>query len=332
MRSREFGMLLIISISAVVLMTIVAYIVTPVAAVFVLIVSFLLIGSFVYYTGWRYRQIRKLSEYLRQISAGDYTLDVRDNREGELSILKSEIYKVTRMLSEASGRLQEDKVHLKDSLSDISHQLKTPLASMTVMADLLEDPNLSQEKSDEFVHNIQAQLERTRWLVSSLLKLSKIDAGTIVFKQETVQVVDVIKHALNAMQVRIDIKNIEIVMEGDENAVLQGDFHWMGEAISNIIKNCIEHIPEESKLSIRYGENVLYTEIIISDQGKGIPKADLPYIFKRFYKGKNASDDSVGIGLAMAETIIAGQYGSIDVTSIPEEGTTFHIKMYKQVV
>lgn len=332
MRNRELKILTFISISIIFFMTIIAYLVSPIASLFVIVMAIPLTGLFIYYTSWRYRQIRKLSEYLRQINAGDYSLDMRDNQEGELSILKSEIYKSTRMLSEASEQLEKDKIHLKGSMSDISHQLKTPLTSMTVMADLLENPGLPQAKRDEFIHNIQTQLERTEWLVSSLLKLSKIDAGTVIFRKDTVQVADLIKKVMDAVQIRIDIKNIKVVTEGDRNATFQGDFHWTSEALINIIKNCIDHIPDESKLDIYYTENALYTGLIISDYGNGIAKEDLPHIFKRFYKGKNASEDSVGIGLAMAETIISGQNGSIDVSSEPDEGTTFHIKMYKQVI
>src|SRR5690606_16460644 len=139
-------------------------------------------------TRWRYREIEKLASYLRKVSSGDYTLDVRDNFEGELSILKSDIYKVTRMLSEQRALLQQDKLMLTDAISDISHQLKTPLTSMMVMADLLSDSNLPDEKRTEFTNNIRIQLERIEWLVSSLLKLSKIDAGTAQFKKERVEV------------------------------------------------------------------------------------------------------------------------------------------------
>lgn len=284
------------------------------------------------FTKWRYRELEKLSGYLQRIANGDFHLDVRDNYEGELSLLKSNIYKVTKMLSEQGSVLQEDKEKLTNAISDISHQLKTPLTSMMVMADLLRDEHLDDKKRGEFTRNIQLQLERMEWLVSSLLKLSKIDAGTIFFKKEKIPVHALIERAVEPLLVPIDIKMQQLSIAGEEQATFTGDFNWTVEALINIIKNCVEHTEEEGKITISFSENALYTEITISDNGKGIPKEELPYIFKRFYKGRNASDDTVGIGLAMAHSIITGQQGDIEVKSEPNVGTTFQIKFYKRVI
>ena len=302
------------------------------AALLMLGVSLILISCTLIFTKWRYLEIEKLSGYLRQITSGDFTLDVRDNHEGELSILKSDIYKVTRMLSEHGTLLKEDKAKLTNAISDISHQLKTPLTSMMVMVDLLRDPQLAENKRVEFTRNIQVQLERMEWLVSSLLKLSKIDAGTIAFKKEPVMVKELVKRAVEPLLVPMDIKLQNLNIDGDENAAFTGDFNWSAEALINILKNCVEHTDEGGEISISYSENALFTEISIRDNGKGIPKDDLPYIFKRFYKGKNANDDSVGIGLAMASSMIKSQKGDIEVTSEIGVGTLFQIKFYKQVI
>lgn len=302
------------------------------AALLMLGVSLILISCTLIFTKWRYLEIEKLSGYLRQITSGDFTLDVRDNHEGELSILKSDIYKVTRMLSEHGTLLKEDKAKLTNAISDISHQLKTPLTSMMVMVDLLRDPQLAENKRVEFTRNIQVQLERMEWLVSSLLKLSKIDAGTIAFKKEPVMVKELVKRAVEPLLVPMDIKLQNLNIDGDENAAFTGDFNWSAEALINILKNCVEHTDEGGEISISYYENALFTEISIRDNGKGIPKDDLPYIFKRFYKGKNANDDSVGIGLAMASSMIKSQKGDIEVTSEIGVGTLFQIKFYKQVI
>lgn len=299
---------------------------------FVLSVSILLISCTLIFTKWRYHEIEKLSGYLQQIANGDFRLDVRDNYEGELSLLKSNIYKVTKMLSEQGNVLHEDKEKLTNAISDISHQLKTPLTSMMVMTDLLRDERLDEGKRDEFTRNIQIQLERMEWLVSSLLKLSKIDAGTITFKKEKIMLNSLIQTATQPMLVPMDIKMQKLHIAGDESTVFLGDFNWTVEALINIIKNCVEHTPESGEISIQFSENALFTEIIISDNGKGISKEDLPYIFKRFYKGKNASNDSVGIGLAMAYVIITSQQGDIEVTSQAGVGTKFYIKFYKQVI
>ncbi|MBF0705329.1 HAMP domain-containing histidine kinase [Alkalihalobacillus hwajinpoensis] len=302
------------------------------AALLTLLTSIALVSCFVFFTRWRYREIERLSGYLRQISSGDYTLDVRNNHEGELSILKNDIYKVTMMLSEHRSLLQEDKVKLTNAISDISHQLKTPLTSMLVMVDLVSDPNLDEEKRVEFTTNIRVQLERIEWLVSSLLKLSKIDAGTITFKKESISPRQVIQKAVESILIPVDIKQQNLSISGDDSATFVGDVNWTSEALLNILKNCVEHTGEGGTISLSYSENPLYTEIIISDNGNGIPKEDLPYIFKRFYRGKNAGDDSVVIGLAMAYSIITSQNGDIEVTSEQGTGTEFTIKFYKQVV
>ncbi|MEG6615009.1 HAMP domain-containing sensor histidine kinase [Peptococcaceae bacterium 1198_IL3148] len=273
-----------------------------------------------------------MSGYLRQICGGDYWLDVRDNREGELSILKNDIYKVTLMLSEQRSFLQQDKIRLTNAISDISHQLKTPLTSMMVMADLLNDANLPTAKRTEFTRNIGIQLERMEWLVSSLLKLSKIDVGTIQFKKEQIPVKQLMQKALEPVLVPLDIKEQAVTVTGADTVSFVGDLNWTAEAIINILKNCVEHTQQGGVISISFAENPLFTEIVIADNGKGIPKEDLPYIFKRFYKGKNASEDSVGIGLAMAHSIITSQNGDIVVRSEQQKGTQFTIKFYKQVI
>lgn len=302
------------------------------AVLFIVIVSVLFISCSLFFTKWRYQEIEKLSSYLRRITNGEYSLDVRDNYEGELSILKSDIYKVTLMLSEQGSLLKEDKIKLTNAISDISHQLKTPLTSMMLMADLLSDPQLEELKRVEFTRNIRVQLERMEWLVSTLLKLSKIDAGTVVFKKETFPVFHLIQKALEPVLIPMEIKEQTIKLDKDESVLLVGDFNWTVEALINILKNCVEHSGSNGTIKINYLENPLYTEIIIEDDGKGIAKEDLPYIFKRFYKGENASEDSVGIGLAMAYSIITKQQGDIQVFSQTGKGTRFQLKFYKQVI
>jgi signal transduction histidine kinase len=302
------------------------------AVVVVLSTAFLLIACSLLFTRWRYREIARLSQYLRKINTGNYSLDIRDNQEGELSILKNDIYKVTLMLTEQSKLWQQEKLRLTDVIADISHQLKTPLTSMLVMADLLSDRKLPEAKRSEFTHKIGLQLERIDWLVSSLLKLSKIDAGTAVFKKELVKVPELLEKAIEPLLIPMDIKEQSISLKGEESTSFIGDLKWSQEAFINILKNCIEHTPAGGSIAVSYTENALFTEIVIADNGSGIPKEDLPYIFKRFYKGKNAGDDSVGIGLAMAHSIISSQNGIIEVKSQEGEGTKFTIKFYKQII
>lgn len=331
-RNKEIQILLSLMSMISVVGVIFIYFFSPVASLIGLVICAMMIGSFLFLTKRRYSEINRLSHYLRQISSGDFSLDIRDNYEGELSILKSEIYKVTKMLSEQRSELQQDKMKLTNAISDISHQLKTPLTSMMVMTDLLSDDNLPEEKRAEFTHNIQKQLERIEWLVSSLLKLSKIDAGTVSFKKDVLSVAILIEKALDPLLIPMDIKQQTITVDGEKDASFIGDMNWTVEAIVNILKNCVEHTPEGGAISISYAENALFTEIIIADSGQGIAKEDLPYLFQRFYKGKNASEDSIGIGLAMAHRIVTSQGGSIEVNSVLNQGTTFHIKFYKQII
>lgn len=331
-RSREIKifvlLLLIISLFSVIIGL---FLFSLSVAVYLFVVSLLFIGSFYLFTKWRYLELQKLSTYLQRIANGDESLDIRDNVEGELSILKNNIYKVTLMLSENSSLLHNEKLKLTDAISDISHQLKTPLTSMVVMTDLLSNSALEEEKRQEFTHNISIQLERMEWLVSSLLKLSKMDAGTISFKKERINVQELVQKALEPVLVPMDIKEQSLNIVGQEPTYYIGDFKWTVEAIINILKNCVEHTKEGGMITIRFSENVLFTEIIIQDTGEGISRKDLPYIFKRFYKGENASEESVGIGLAMAYSIIKSQEGDIEVSSKQGEGTSFHIKFYKHV-
>lgn len=302
------------------------------AAAVTLAASLCLIGSFLFFTKRRYRKIEQLSEFLRQVSNGDFNLDVRDNEEGELSILKSEIFKVTQRLSEQHSDLKKDKLQLSEALSDISHQLKTPLTSMMMMADLLSSASLPAEKRTEFTHSISQQLERIEWLVSSLLKLSKIDAGTARFNKETVSLPLLVKKAAEPIVIPLDINEQTLTISGDPDTSFTGDFKWTAEALINILKNCMEHTPSGGKIAVTFSENTLFTEITIQDNGKGIPKEDLPYVFKRFYKGRNAGEDSIGIGLSMAHSIITSQNGTLDVQSEPDSGTLFTIKFYKHTV
>ena len=331
LRNREIRILIIVLTVISASMIAVVYLFPDVAGIAVIIATLLILSTTLIFTRWRYREIEKLSIYLQKISSGDYTLDVRDNYEGELSILKNNIYKVTLMLAEQGELLKQDKIHLTEAISDISHQLKTPLTSMTVMTDLLSDAKLPDEKRVEFTHNISTQLERIEWLVTSLLKLSKIDAGTVTFKRDKISVKNVIEKALDPLRIPIEIKEQNIVVTGEEGVSFVGDLNWTVEALINILKNCVEHTQEGGTIELSFTENILYTELIIKDNGKGIAKEDLPYLFNRFFKGKNANEDSIGIGMAMAHSIVTNQNGHLDVTSEQGRGTIFRIKFYQQI-
>ena len=302
------------------------------AGLLILLACLLLSAVSMLFTAWRYRQIQKLTGYLKRITDGEYTLDIRDNEEGELSILKCELYKVTARLSEYNERLRQEKVRLSDSLADISHQLKTPLTSMMVMADLLQDGGLPEEKRKEFTGRIHTQLERIQWLVSSLLKLSKLDAGVAEMRPESISVSALLDRAVSPLLIPMELKELTFKKEGPEKAFLIADTHWTEEALVNILKNCVEHTPSGGRLHVKWADNPLYTEIRIADNGEGIAQEDIPHIFTRFYKGKNAVPDSVGIGLALAKNILLRQNGDITVESRPGMGTIFQLRFYKMII
>ncbi|EJL22802.1 sensor histidine kinase KdpD [Brevibacillus sp. BC25] len=302
------------------------------AGIVAIAMVFLLLSCFFLFTRKRYQDISKLAYYLASVYSGQPTMDIRDNVEGELSILKNDIYKVTLTLSEQSTLLKKDKQYLADTLSNISHQLKTPLASMFVMADLLNNPSLPPDKRDEFLGKIINQLKRIEWLVTSLLKLSKIEVQSVIFKKEFVSVKKMINKALEPLLVPMELKNQELSFSCKEDLFVYGDENWTVEAILNVIKNGIEHTPVGGRITISYEETALYTQIVIADSGKGISPEDAPHIFERFYKGKNAGADSIGIGLAMSKTILQSQNADVFMESQIGVGTTFKIKFYKQMI
>ena len=276
-------------------------------------------------------QVVGLSAYLRQIDAGDYALDIRDNGEGSFSLLKNDLYKVTVRLREQAELLQKDKTALSNLIADISHQIKTPLTSVGVLADLLaEDPPEADRRA--FVERLRAQLGRIQWLVAALLKLARLDASTVAFKSEPVDVRRLIDRALEPLQIPLEIKNQRLEVHGDDSASFTGDLNWSAEALTNVVKNCIEHTPEAGKIEISYSANALYTEIIVSDDGEGIARRDIPEIFNRFYGGGNTGENSVGIGLALAKAIFAAQGGDISVRSERGVGTSFSIRVFRGVV
>jgi len=276
----------------------------------------------------RYRTVALLHDYARDIVDGRETLDIRDNGEGEFSILKNQIYTITTMLKEQKAALQREKLGLSDSIADISHQLKTPLTSLSVMTDLLMDEP-SPEMRAEFLSRIRAQLDRLEWLVSSLLKLSKLDVGTVKMKRERFLVTRLIQRAMDTLSIPLETKQHDVTISGDPDAEIIGDIEWTTEALINILKNSIEHTPDRGELRISWEVNPIYTRIVIADNGVGIDPTDLPHIFTRFYRGKNASNDSVGIGLAMAQSIVKQQHGDIMARSELGSGTSFVITFYK---
>lgn len=278
----------------------------------------------------RDKKINQIKSYINEIKNKKYELNIEENSEDELSNLKNELYKITIMLKEESENSQKDKENIKVSVQDISHQLKTPLTSITIMLDNLKDnPDMDKETRQKFIFEISKQIEWINWLVISLLKLSKLDANVVEFYDEKINVKKLINEIIKNLEIPIEIKNQKIIVTGDDKISFQGDYKWQQEAVTNIIKNCIEHNTEGGKIHINYEENTLFTKIVVRDEGEGIFKNDLKYIFERFYKGKNSSENSIGIGLALAKKIIEKDNGMISCKSEIGIGTEFTIKYMK---
>lgn len=275
------------------------------------------------------KEIKKIVKCIEEINKKNYSINIDENSEDELSILKNELYKITIMLKEDAESSKKDKLKLKDSLSDISHQLKTPLTSINIMLDnILDNPEMDDKTKEKFIQNIKREITNISSLVGEILKLSKFDASVIKFEKEQVFINDLVEGAISNVEMMAELKNINIEVTNQDNIKLVCDAKWQTEAITNILKNCIEHSKENSTIIIDINSNKIYKQIIIRDNGEGIDEKDLPHIFERFYKGKNSSKDSVGIGLALAKTIIEKDNGSIKVDSKKGKQTTFVIKYY----
>ncbi len=276
-----------------------------------------------------YRDIKDMTDYVYHSSEGREYQMKNKNQEGQMGLLKTELMKMTTVLKEKVALLHSEKIFLNDTISDISHQLKTPMTSLMLLTDLMYN-DLDKEKKIEFLDRTNAQLSRMDWLIKSMLKLSKLEAKVIDFKTDKVNINELIKRSISPLLVPIELRNISLNINGDKEASYIGDIEWSSEALGNIIKNCVEHTKEGGTLDITYEENPIYSEIIIKDNGEGIDKDDIQNIFKRFYKGKNSKSDSVGIGLAMAKSIIESQNGDIYVKSKKNRGSEFHITFHKR--
>lgn len=271
------------------------------------------------------KNINKLTKYFSEINNGNYDIDINDNKENNLSILKNEIYKTTIMLKEQASNSKKDKEELKVMLEDISHQLKTPLTAINIYIDNLLDNDIDYKTRNEFLKEIKKDINNMNFLILNLLKLSKFDTNTIKYEVKKYKVDNIISEVINNLSYLSDLKNININVIGNKNIVLNCDYRWEVEAISNIVKNALEHC--YSKVEISYKEYKSYVEIRIINDGDTINKKDIKHIFDRFYKISN-DKDSIGIGLALSKSIIEKDNGKINVIS-DNNSTIFEIKYYK---
>lgn len=297
-----------------------------------LVISVLYILVHYIFTGMRYRKLRQLSLDLDAMLHNNTPIEFKKYREGELSILESELSKMTLRLSEQAAALAGDKQFLADSMADISHQIRSPLTSSNLIISLLMEQKLSPDRRRQLLQELMQLLSRIDWLVESLLKMSKMDAGTVTFQHLPVSVPKLIKQASEPLLIPMELReqSLEIVTKSDmaEPPQFLGDIAWSTEAILNILKNCMEHTPIGGRIQVSFSQNTIFTEIIIEDNGSGFDKEDLPHLFERFYKGKNASEHSVGIGLALARMIVTQQNGTLKAENSSEGGARFVLKFY----
>lgn len=282
---------------------------------------------FMLYAHRKKRQEQKMTNYLSRINSGIYELPSDDMTEDDSSVLCSEIYKTTVMLREKSRQSADEREQLKDSLSDISHQLKTPLTSIMLMLDNVLDGDMPEDLRNEFLGDIKSSAEQISFLTQAILTLSKLDANTIEFRKKPEPLRELLMLCAGSLQAIADSGGVELKIECMD-AVFDCDIKWIGEAIKNITKNCIEHTPKGGTVKLSAEKLPLFTKITISDNGSGIDKDDLPHIFERFYKGKNSGENSIGIGLALSKSIIEKNGGYIKVSSETGKGSVFTIKFF----
>ncbi|MBQ8399154.1 MAG: HAMP domain-containing histidine kinase [Clostridia bacterium] len=298
--------------------------------VLALVFSLLFCALYLFFTARRYKRIEELSLTLDRILHGEDRLSFDRAAEGELGILESQLYKTTVRLREQQRLLKEDKIYLANAIADISHQIRTPLTSINLLLALLEDKRLSPDQRSRLLAELNGLLSRIEWLITALLKMSKLDAGTALFKPEEIPLKDLIDSAISPLLIPIELKEQTLTIRAQGQIFC--DPALTGEALSNVVKNCMEHTPAGGHLEITAQETPLFSQITVSDSGCGIAKEDLPHIFERFYKGKNSDDKSFGIGLALAKSILQEQNGTIKAENKKAGGALFTLRIYKGVI
>lgn len=283
---------------------------------------------FFVFTRARYKKLAQLSEQIDLVLHNADCLYISEEEEGELSVLQSEITKMTLRIREQNEALKKEKRHLADSLADIAHQLRTPLTSANLILSLLEqNPDEAEKKS--LLRETEELFEQMEWLVNSLLKLSRLDAGIVEFRQEDVAADCLIRTAVRPLLIAMELHHIELQTEVPEEMMIRGDLSWLSEAVQNILKNCIQSVGDDGRIEIQCEDNVLFSEIVIHDSGSGFAREDLPHVFERFYRGKHEDASGYGIGLALCKMIVTRHGGTITAKNHPKGGAVFCIRFPK---
>lgn len=268
-----------------------------------------------------------MQKYMDNILIDNYNIDFNTYDDNVLSSLKDDIYKMTIKLKNMADNSNKEKKYLATTLSDISHQLKTPLTSLFVFNEILKQDNLDLKTRKEILEKSEKQLERIKWLITSLLKMSQLDSGSIILQKDKVNLQKLINESCEPFLISLDLKNVKLQINIDKKAFIICDKNWTIEAISNIVKNALEHVKENGTITIQSITNPIYLKLEIIDDGEGIKAEEINHIFERFYHG-NKNKDSIGIGLNMSKMIIEKQKGYIEVESKLNKGTKFSIYFY----
>lgn len=327
-RNREFRQFTIIFLLIATITITLGFTINIAAGILAIVSSAAFGAVFFVFTKARYKSIAKISDEIDLVLHNADCLYIGECEEGELSILESEITKMTQRICEQNLALKKEKEHLADSMADIAHQLRTPLTSVNIILSLLEN-NSDENERKALIREIKELFVHMDWLLTSLLKVSRLDAGIVEFKIAEVDVNSLICTALRPFQISMELHNIALKIDVPQKISIKGDFGWLSEAVQNLLKNCMESVGDDGRIQITCMDNPLYTEIAIHDSGEGFKKEDLPFLFDRFYRGKNAGATGYGIGLALCRMIIKRQGGTITAKNHKEGGAIFSIRFPK---
>ena len=272
----------------------------------------------------RERLYRKSENIIKDYIDGNYTVHLPHSNEGNIYQLLASVDQLAAMLQAKNDTEQKTKEFLKNTISDISHQLKTPLSALMMYQEIIENEPDNPETVKEFSFKTGTALKRIEQLIESMLKITRIDAGSIYFEKSNYSIPNILSHAISELTTRANNEKKEIVINGDLEQMLYCDIEWTGEAIGNIVKNALDHTDAGGKITISCERTPVMIRIFITDNGHGIAGEDIHHIFKRFYRSKNTSDSQgIGLGLPLAKAIIEGQGGILSVQSERLQGTTF---------
>ena len=309
----------------------IGFLIHPAAGVMALFCAAAFGSAFFIFNYNRYQYIARLSEQIDLVLHNADRICIEEEQEGELSILRSEISKMTLRIREQNEALKTEKERLARSLADIAHQLRTPLTSANLLLSLLEQENEKKERM-ALLRETEDLFVRMEWLINALLKLSRLDAGIVSYQKEEITARELIDDALRPLLAAMELHEITLRTEVPADMLLYGDKNWLQEALLNILKNSLQSAGQKGRISIRCQDNPLFGEIAISDSGSGFAKEDLPHLFERFYRGKNADTAGYGIGLSLCKQIVTGQGGTVTAQNAPSGGAVFILRFPKQAV